>query len=726
MEAHFRKLFLFVFCSVFAAIVPLTTLSRAQAAGSAVAASNPTITDVQVGSVQTIEKVENGKKVQIAKFQLTIAGENLGDKPANVKVILNPKVPAPPIQAKVDAAKTSELQVSAEAPIETHIASIEVTVNAATASSSDFQVDITNPPAPPKVKPFQIKFEHSVDKTFTNLHTVVVTKSSGDGSFASNRNHMHVELSPPGATDLQIVDANEQQMELHFVALADYQPSRVLVTVYDTSNLDTRQAIAVAQPAPATPAADPNQPTISRVDVVFLNRSEGNGRVRIYGAGFAQSPGIGYRRPPYPVDDYLYYCLQREDISSDRSYPPRKLFRRHGCHRLTGNEYDFENPESKWRTWRDDIRKKVNVALNPRNTDLRIERVEIIDISDSYIDVYFEFTRFAGYSMPFRLGGTTVLVQKTDQQKKPPVTGDGAIVTVAVATPKTYQAYQDIGKAPNPNLTYRYTVLDKNVVNTLLGKGIAENFYVLQVAMVNSGTKKVSVPLAAIQAEVEWARGNKEPRSPGNNQHDNVNGNQNQDANNNGQQGLEEPADVEEIVNTSYLEGPPTVTPARLAAVSAHFDAYQKSKGARAIMFNILDGLTTFGAALVPFTGPSLQDAHTVVTGGFIPGLHKAIGDLSSQQLQNLTSLSWQDTESIASGGGAIEKLIYIQRNAQFASQGVTVYGVSKKVEKQITNLLDLDITGYEVNESTGAQATSTSSSQSKPAASTGTSPLPQ
>ena len=562
----------------------------------------------------------------------------------------------------------------------------------------------------PKVPTFQIKFEHQVDKSFNNLHTVVVYKVAGDMGFDSNPNRMYVELFPPGVTDLKVVDANEQQMNLHFVAAADYQPMKVAVTVYDSSNLDTRQPKAIAQPASTTAAADHNQPNISRTDTVFLQRSQGNGRMRIYGSGFSQESGPGFGAPPFSVDDYLLNCLQREDISprNPLGQPGRGPEKRLGCHRLTGDDDDFQNPQSRWRVWRDDIRKRITVTLIPRNTDMRIERVEIIDINDSYIDTYFEFTRFPGYSLPFRLRGVTVIVQNTDQLAQPQLHASSVAITTVTSTPKTYWAYQDMGKASSLSLTYRYTVLDKGFVNTLLGKGIAENFYVLQVAMVNSGTKKVMVPLAAIQAEVEWARGSKEPHSDNGNDQK-YRGNKDAAPSSEGNEG------GHERQNTGYMEGPPTVAPARLATVSAHFDAFQKTKGRRAVMFNILDGLTTFGAALVPFAGPSLQDAHTVVSGGFIPGLHKAMGDLSSQQLQNLTALSWQDIESIAPGGGSIEKLVYIQRNAQFAGQSVTVYGISKKTEKQITNLLDLEITGYEVNETAGQEATSTSASQTPP-----------
>ena len=123
--------------------------------------------------------------------------------------------------------------------------------------------------------------------------------------------------------------------------------------------------------------------------------------------------------------------------------------------------------------------------------------------------------------------------------------------------------------------------------------------------MLNKGSKKIAVSLAGIEAEVEWARGR--------------------------------PDDSKDS-KVSYIEGPPTVSPSPLA-VSAYFDAYNKSKGKRAIFFNVLDALTLVGTSLVPVTGPSFKDAQVFWSGGFVPGVHKAMGDISGQQLQNLTSL---------------------------------------------------------------------------------------
>jgi hypothetical protein len=150
-----------------------------------------------------------------------------------------------------------------------------------------------------------------------------------------------------------------------------------------------------------------------------------------------------------------------------------------------------------------------------------------------------------------------------------------------------------------------------------------------------------------------------------------------------------------------YVEGPETQTPVPLEDVSAFFDAYQKQHGKRAKLFNALTGLTTFGATLIPFVGPSFKDAHVVFTGGFIPGLRQAIGDLSGQQLQNLTGRSWQNVEVIADHGGSITKYIFIQRGEQVFNGNIP-----PNVHQLIMNFRGIEVTGYEVIESTAKQAT--------------------
>jgi hypothetical protein len=160
-----------------------------------------------------------------------------------------------------------------------------------TAISTGLTISI-KPSAPESIlRQFGIKFEHQQSKEFPNLHSLLVTKQSGDVGvgFAANPHHMSIDLEPTGATDLRVVQSNEEEMELHFVAAADYVPTNVVITVFDGSDLDCRtpKFVGKAASAPGPPATDP-APVITSVETVFLDRHEGNGRIRIYGKGIRQ------------------------------------------------------------------------------------------------------------------------------------------------------------------------------------------------------------------------------------------------------------------------------------------------------------------------------------------------------------------------------------------------------------------------------------------------------
>jgi hypothetical protein len=311
---------------------------------------------------------------------------------------------------------------------------------------------------------------------------------------------------------------------------------------------------------------------------------------------------------------------------------------------------------------------------------LRVERVEVVEINDKMIDVYFEFTRYWEYSQPFRVGSVAVTVDKPIKKVTTIKAGAVAAVTESL-NDQTFLVSSSIGPKIDESLEYRYSVLDKNSARYLFGSGISENFYVIQLSIVNRGAKKITVPLASVQAEVEWATLKKYPKGT-------------------------VPKDDTEPDDQSlrfFLEGPPTLPPIPLAAVSAYFDADRKIRGKRARFFNILDGIATLGASLVPVFGPGFRDAHVIFTGGLIPGAKTAVGDLSSQQLQNLTGLSFESVEVLAASGGSIERFIYIQRGLQeFSSNDPTR---KPQVLKEIKNIVGLDIVGFEVVESNAKTA---------------------
>ncbi len=213
----------------------------------------------------------------LAHFELAIAGTHLlsgNYREPTVQLETadagRPIVMDPRFRFKSD----NEIDVSGDAPLGTVINVVKV----GSACNDSFTVTFT--PKASGLQKFLVKLDHQANAQFPNLHSLVLTKQSGDGGFAARPSLMSVDLQPTGPTDLAIVQTSEAQLDLHFVAAQDYVPANAVVTVYDSSDLDARKPIAIAALAPA---ADPNAPTISSVETVFLDRGNGNGRIRIHG-----------------------------------------------------------------------------------------------------------------------------------------------------------------------------------------------------------------------------------------------------------------------------------------------------------------------------------------------------------------------------------------------------------------------------------------------------------
>jgi hypothetical protein len=675
----------------------------------------PKITAVRFGSFPP------SKPDSSVETQLEIDGENLPLKKEHVTILFDFKDPAHPFTCSPSPCEPladpdgNEIVLKGSVTAGTEITRIRILQNGTTiADSKDFDVSIKANAPKPALPQFGVKLEPETNKEFPNLHALVITKSSGgsDVGFADNPHWMTVDLMPSGATDINIVQTSREQMVLHFVAAADYKPTSLAVTVYTGSDLDTRTVKAIAT-STKTPE-DTDQPKVTGIETVFISRSHGIGRFRILGSGFGDYPV-----PPYQVDDYLWNCLEefhirgtqasadwvrdaeRSDLESRLKACQETLSGTSagdgaGAVDITSLQKRLSSTKTNLATyvtgnkdaadWGGKIRDAVTVSVHSRNPDIRVERVEILNINDKMIDVYFEFTRYRGYSYPLRLDDGTVTIKKTVQKATQTVTNNKLTGTVT-GKQETYTVPYQVGLKRDTNLTYKYTVLDQHSANTLLGKGIADNFYVLQLSVLNDGANKVAIPLAAIQAEIEWVRGT---------------------------------SDLEKKV--SFVEGPPTLSPIPLGAVSGYFDAYQKVKGFRAHFFNALDAATVIATALVPVTGPSFKDAELFFSGALVPGIHKGLGDLSSQQLQALTSLSWQNSETLPAKGGSMEKLIYIQKKSSpFESNEVKAIGVGSTMS-QIAFIMGLEVTGYEVADSTPkaatpAPATSTPAKTTTPAA---------
>jgi hypothetical protein len=602
----------------------------------------------QVTGVSLREVTVAGDKVT---FTADISGAGFGSDPNALSSVelLNP---AGAVVGTVTAKKITsdnKIEVTAQAPLGTVISSIRLTIGPTTIETSSFKLSLKAPAPPPAIKPFEIKH---VTRTSPGSPIQSLLVTNENGSFASNPNRMGVEILPAGASNVMIRPAsNPYQMVVDFVAPEKFEVQDVIVTVYDSSDLDKRQPIAIAQPfKEKKPQVDPNQPSISKIEVLYLQRNLGIGRVKIEGSGFGS-----YRRPPVTAEEFLRLYGSRSALSSAQAVPPE------------------------WIAWEEEIDRQLKVALVPRNPALRIERTQVVYADDKLLDVYFEYTLVPGYSQPFRLASATVTTNKPGTKPLQVLKGDGVVATVEGA--ETYIVSKEIGPRRDETLSYEYTVLDREQASNLFGGGIADNFYVVKLSVINRGEKKVAIPLAAIQAEIEWASGPavlQRQQQAGTNQFN-----------------------LTLDPNNEYLEGPETQTPIPLEDVSGFFDAYNKTKGRKARLFNTLAGVTTLGAALIPFVGPGFKDAHVVFTGGLIPGLRQGLGDLSSQQLQNLTARTWESVEVLSSGGGSISKYVFIQRGEQFFSGEI-----KPNVHKAIMNIRGMEVTGFEVTESAPKQAT--------------------
>ncbi len=679
-----------------------------QGAGSA--AADPKITSLK------ITKLASQAQAPLATFRLAILGENLPTLKSANDVVLDTQDPGKPIEHQESIfVSPEEIDVSGEAPVGTVITAVKIrSGDKAFASPDGMNVAFkpTNKPTTPSnaLKEFMVKLDPQTPQTskdFPNLHTVILTKVSGEGEFDNNPNRMRVELEPPVATDLSIVMVNPEQLELHFVAAADYTPKNVLVTVFDSSDLDRRKAKAVAKLAPATPPEDPNAPSITKVETIFIDRRSGNGRIRIYGKNF----GI-QARPRFSVDDYLCNCHERSTFSGGRTcgkFATEDNSTTEACTNMEiRNQKDAAEEKRKclcgflqarWNDYQRDVHKVLAVGITSRNIDIRIEKTEVIDGSDGMVDVYFEFTRHKGYAWPFQLAGVDLTLNKTTTHSEQTVMGDGVSAEVDMKTSSIVTLSKTIGPDPDPNLTYQYTVLDQSSAQGSLGEGVAKNFYVVELSVVNHGTSTVAVPLASIQAEVEWLYGYGEKHSQ-----------QGGDAIENEGYGGKQTEDF-------YIEGPATIAPSALSAVSAFFGTYQKSKSGRAWTFNILDGITTLATALIPYAGPAFKDAEIVLSSGLAPGLRQAWPDLLAQQLQNLTSLSWGATEMVPASGGSVSKYVYIQRQSQTPDLTEPTAPTPRRTKRQISSIMGMEVSGFVVPDSIAKQATPAATNSAPPAA---------
>ncbi|HEV7472445.1 MAG TPA: hypothetical protein VGN90_00245 [Pyrinomonadaceae bacterium] len=644
----------------------------------ALAADDPRVTGITVRKVTTSD---DKTKVTLA---LEISGDNFGPTTTPVVVKLINLETGADIDVSVSTHDNNLIVAGIQLPIAKKPVKYQFRVSVAGKNAvpperlSDFTLEVGKEEKKVEAPtPFEISYETFKSEEYPNLHSLVITNKNQNNKpgFSPNPALMKVDIVPPGATNISVQPGSSPyQMFVTFLASEKFEVKGVSVTVFDpNSTLGNNSPVAFTTPfiKDKPVKADANQPTISGIEILSMQRHSGYGRLRILGSGFGD-----YERPPISGEKELLCCLNRPsnpDIATEQGDRQSRDADTGKITILDTEVCKFAETKKcdKMAEWRRRVEDRVNVTLVPRNVDLRVERTQITYIDDKLIDVYFEFTYFAGYSYPLRLASASVTVNKGAAQQAR-TSDEAGEITAVLSSPRTFVASKEVGPPRDGNLEYRYALLHQRDAKRLFGQGVGDNFFVIELTVVNKNPKKkVNVPLGSIQAETVWAYGGP--------------------------------------VNSEFFEeGPETLPPLPLGAVTGYFDAYQKSQGKWAKIFNILDGVTTLGTSLVPVFGRNIERPVTILAGGFIPGLHKAVGDLSSEQLQRLTSMSWEGVEEIAPGNSKM-KFIYIPRADQYYGNPVKTKGSKMlKTRKQVLNIVGLEVNGFEVTESEEKAATKT------------------
>ena len=663
---------------VTAALILSALTAGAPAARAQTIPSKPTVTGVRFQSITKVDKLEPG---MLITFRIEITGENFGDSAAEVKnVQLVPVVGVAPTDVKVVFVTDKSIVIEAKAPIDTVITPILLEIRGTPFVLRDTLTLKETPDI--KVEEFEFKMALNHDELYKNLYSLVLTSASDVYSDKLLENSL--DLVPGGYTNLRIEPtSNTRQLIVSFLAPEGFDVKNAVATVYNGTDLATRKVLRVGKLVKEF-KANPDQPKIDSTTVLALRRSSGIGRLRIEGSGFGK-----YDLPPVPADAIMRAWIEAVPALHDAENefesnptgpaPPIALLTDRTLPMLADNAF---------KKWNADVRKQLQISLTPRNPLIRILDTQILYVDDKMIDVCFAFSHIPGYSEPFRLASTSLTVKKpvktTQTLKSGKVTGTAEGESISV-----FAVSKEVGPKVDQNIEYRYSILDQQQANYLFGSGVAETFHVIEISLVNKGAKKVSVPLAAIQAEILWPYGFLPDKK---------------DGETDDQSADEASETADQSKGIQFFDGPVTISPVPLPAVSAYFDVYTKTRGKRAKFFNVLAGMATLGASLVPIFGPGFKDAHVIFTGGLVPGLKTAVGDLSGQQLQNLTALSWETVEVVAAAGGSVNKYVFIPRGVQLVGPGSAEVSLAP-VQQEIRGILGVEITGYEVTESEAKQA---------------------
>jgi hypothetical protein len=170
------------------------------------------------------------------------------------------------------------------------------------------------------------------------------------------------------------------------------------------------------------------------------------------------------------------------------------------------------------------------------------------------------------------------------------------------------------------------------------GTGVGKNFRVIQISIVNRCTLPVLIPLAGIYLASS-------PDTPGT-----------------------------------------RIYPFSLDHVTSIFSYDRQFSGRRAVYFNVVQALATVGSAVEPFLASGFTKGVSILGGSFTQASLTIWKDMTAEQLQSLTSQSYQATEQVGPNGGSLQKFVFLP-----ISKGEGK-GVQGPLEKVNTSTLEVNI----------------------------------
>jgi hypothetical protein len=178
------------------------------------------------------------------------------------------------------------------------------------------------------------------------------------------------------------------------------------------------------------------------------------------------------------------------------------------------------------------------------------------------------------------------------------------------------------------NVKREFFYVPPNQASEKYGGGVAKNFDVVQISIVNRCALPILVPLAGIYVEDATIVGNKT---------------------------------VPCVSSADNPCNPPTYS-FSLDHVTSIYSHDRQFSGARAVFFNIVQATATIGSAIEPFFASGFTQGVSILGGGFTQGATAIWKDLSASQLQDLASQSFQSTEQIAANGGSLQKFVFFPK----------------------------------------------------------------